>query len=270
VVQIPSQIPYEKQIFMIFKTRPNIKKQFDIIHDFGIKNLIVSGCSFTYNNHNTSAVAWPYYFRDIGGFEQVLDTSMPGAGNQHIANSLQWAIEIDQPDPADSLVIVMWSGNDRDDYICPIENDNNNYPFTFNYSNKVVSGITGGLLGCGNTLKGLVDLGKTKSLESRAIENYLIISSLYNFLQNKGYKFIFLDYLDRSLPSRTKDFEILPLLPSNLAKNLKNMLTPNTNDLYTWSLGRNYLSDDLIHPTPDGHLNWAKKILLPISKSYLK
>ena len=253
---------------MIFKTR-NIKKQFDTIHDFGIKNLIVSGCSYTYNNHETLAVTWPYYLKDLGGFNQVLDCSLPGAGNYHIASSLQWAIEMDQPDPANSLIIVMWSGNDRDDYICPKENSID-YPFTFKYNDNVISGITGGLLGNGNTAKGLVDLSNTKSIQSRVVENYLIISSLYNFLQNKGYKFIFLDYLDRSLPSRTKDFEILPLLPSNLAKNLKNMLTPNTNDLYTWSLGRNYLSDDLIHPTPDGHLNWAKKILLPISKSYLK
>jgi hypothetical protein len=107
---------------MIFKVRPNIKKQFDTVHNFDIKNLIVGGCSFTYNNHETSAVTWPYYLRDLGGFEQVLDCSLPGAGNSHIADSLQWALEVDRPEPADSLVIVMWSGCDRDDYICPEEN----------------------------------------------------------------------------------------------------------------------------------------------------
>ena len=254
---------------MIFKTRLYIKKQFDTVHDFGIKNLIVSVCSFTYNNHETAAVTWPYYLKDIGGFDQVLDCSLPGAGNYHIANSLQWAIEMDKPDPNDSLVIVMWSGNDRDDYICP-KSIINDYPFKFNYSDNVMSGITGGShAGAGgNTAKGLKELAQTKTLESRAIENYLIISSLYNFLQNKGYKFIFLDYLDRSLPSRTSDFNTKKYLPSELNDNLEKIITHIT-DLYTWGLGRNYLLSDLLHPTIDGHLTWSKEILLPTIKSLL-
>ena len=92
---------------MIFKTRPNIKKQFDTIADLGIDNLIVSGCSFTHNNYNSSAVKWPYFLKDLGGFKQVLDCSLPGAGNQHISNSLLWALNIDQPDPKNSLIVVV-------------------------------------------------------------------------------------------------------------------------------------------------------------------
>jgi len=167
----------------------------------------------------------------------------------------------------------MWSGHDRDDYICPISNiKQGSYPFKFQYSDSVETGITGGShpAAAGNTLLGFKEFASTKTPESKAIENYLIINGLYNFLQNKGYTFLFLNYMNRSLVSRTKDFAILPLLPTHLAKNLKNMITHNTNDLYTWSLGRNYLTDDLIHPTPDGHLNWTKKILLPIIKSHLK
>ena len=125
---------------MIFKTRSDIKKQFNTVHDFGIKNLIVSGCSFTYNSLDTTSLTWPYFLRDLGGFDQVLDTSLPGAGNSHISNSLIWALEMDQPDPATSLVIVMWSGHDRDDYIFPKENVNN-YSTPFYYSKKVMSSI---------------------------------------------------------------------------------------------------------------------------------
>jgi hypothetical protein len=252
---------------MIFKTRPDIKKQFDTIHDFGIKNLIVSGCSFTYNNHETSAVTWPYYLQDLGGFKQVFDCSMPGAGNSHIANSLQWAIEVDNPDPNDSLIIVMWSGNDRDDYICPEEN-NRPYPFKFNYNNNVFSGITGGSHGdsSGNTKEGLVALGKTKTVESRAIENYLIISSLYNFLQNKGYKFLFLNYADRSLPARHLDFDIFPYLPNSVHFNFKSMIE-SVVDPYTYTLKNDLLDLDDFHPSPDGHLDWTKQVLIPHLKS---
>ena len=179
---------------MIFKTRPNIKKQFDTIHNFGFTNLIVSGCSYVYNNHESSAVTWPYYLRDMGGFDQVLDTSLPGAGNYHIASSLQWAIEMETPEVDKSLVIVMWSGHDRDDYICPISNISDDYPVKFKYSNTVLTGITGGSSPAvkGNTYNGLKQLALTKTHESRAIENYLCIRGMWSFLTAAGYKFIFL------------------------------------------------------------------------------
>lgn len=193
----------------------------------------------------------------------MLDCSLPGAGNHHIANSLQWAIEVDKPNPADSLVIVMWSGNDRDDYISPIENSRN-YSFIFKYDDNIISGITGGASADsrGNTRKGLLDLANTKTVKSRAIENYLYIVNLWNFLQNKGYKFLFLDYIDRSLPSRTVDFDIKEYLPSDVGVNLTNMIT-NVMTPYNWAIKHNLLTEDDFHPSPDGHLDWTRTVLLP-------
>jgi hypothetical protein len=137
----------------------------------------------------------------------VLDCSLPGAGNSHIADSLQWALEVDRPEPADSLVIVMWSGCDRDDYICPEENIKP-YPFKFNYSRDVASGIGGGLhAGAGgNTNAGLSELAKIKTLESRAIENYLYINGLWHYLKNSGYQFVFLNFLDSNFDGITMFF----------------------------------------------------------------
>ena len=37
----------------------------------------------------------------------------------------------------------------------------------------------------------------------------------------------------------------------------------NIPPLYNWALKNDLLTDDLFHPTPDGHLEWTKKILLP-------
>jgi len=246
---------------MTFKVR-NIKKQFDTVHNFGLKNLIVSGCSFTYNNHETSAVTWPYYLRDIGGFDQVLDCSLPGGGNYHIANSLQWALEVDRPAPEDSLVVVMWSGCDRDDYICPTSNDNNSYPFTFKYSESVISGISGGAMGNGNIKSGLKELGQTKTLESRSIENYLLINGLWHYLTSCGYKFIFLNFLDGNLPSRTYHFDITKYLPTTI-KNQYNLMLTKITDPHTFAVKHDLLCNDDFHPSPNGHLEWTRKILLP-------
>ena len=252
---------------MIFKTRPDIPKQYETVFDFGKKNLIVSGCSYTYNNHESCAVTWPYYLRDFGGFEQVLDCSLPGAGNYHISNALQWALEVERPDPDDSLIVVMWSGHDRDDCIIPKQHVND-YLFQFAYSDDVYTGITGGQHpDCkGNTKKDFKSFAELKNKKTKAIENYLTITGLYSFLRHKQYQFTFLDYLDRSLVSRTCDFDIKDYLPNHLSSEYQKMITPMM-DLYTYSLGRNYLMDDMIHPTPDGHLKWTRQHLLSILES---
>jgi hypothetical protein len=249
---------------MIFKTRPDIKKQFDTIHNFRIKNLIVSGCSFTNNNSETTAVAWPYYLRDLGSFDQVLDCSLPGAGNHHISTSLIWGLENQRPDPKESLVIVMWSGCDRDDYLCPKTNDANNYPFEFCYSANVISGITGGSHkeSGGNTINGLKELALTKTPESRAIENYLYLCNTWHYLSNQQYRFVFLNFLDANLPSRIQHFDINPYLPVKAQENLKSMML-NITDPYSWALKNDLLGSDDYHPSPDGHLTWTRQILLP-------
>jgi hypothetical protein len=248
---------------MIFKVRPGIKKQFNTVYNFGIKNLIVDGCSFTYNNHETSAVTWPYYLKDLGEFEQVLDCSLPGAGNSHISNLLIWALEIDYPDPSNSLIIVMWTGNDRDDYICPSTN-RKSYPFEFKYTDELSSGITGGIsvTAFGNTIRAFKDFSLTKTLESRAVENYLHMVKTAQYLTAHGYKFVFLNFCDPKLPSRTNHFDINPYLPIPAQNTLNSMLTPIM-DPYSYALKNDLLMDDDFHPSPNGHLEWTQTVLLP-------
>jgi hypothetical protein len=250
---------------MIFKTR-GVKKQFNTIHNFGIQNLIVSGCSFTHNNHNTVAVAWPYYLKDLGGFDQVLDCSLPGAGNSHISDSLIWGLEIERPDPANSLVIVMWSGHDRDDYICPKEYINN-YPEQFYYNKNVMSSITGGNApeSAGNNISdGLKKLSMTKTLESRAIENYLCIAKTYQYLKSLNYKFLFLNFINPTLEpvGGSNSFDIKKYLPTPAKQKLNSMITEIV-DPYHFSVRHNFLGGDDFHPIPFGHLRWTKKVLIP-------
>ena len=37
----------------------------------------------------------------------------------------------------------------------------------------------------------------------------------------------------------------------------------NIIDPYTWALKHHFLWTDDFHPSPDGHLNWTKYVLLP-------
>ena len=75
--------------------------------------------------------------------------------------------------------------------------------------------------------------------------------------------------MDRLLVSRTCDFDIKEYLPKHLGADYQNMITPMM-DLYTYSLGRNYLMDDMIHPSPTGHLQWTRQHLLTILESKYK
>jgi len=253
----------------MFCTRPTVENSpriFPIEHNFGYDNLVVSGCSFTHNNSDKDICTWPYYLRELGNFKNVYDCSLPGAGNHHVSQSLQWELVNNQFDPRKTLVVVMWSGNDRDDVICD-ENVLNQYPMKYQYAPGVVTGITGGSHDeAKGNIKAGIDLKKLKSPRSRAIENFLYINGTKIWLEHHDYRSIFLDYINRSLPNRSLDFDIYDYLPLNCQKKLHDIIDHCT-DLYTFCLKNDLLSDDDFHPSPEGHLQWTKKILIPYLKS---
>lgn len=244
----------------------DIQKTFDPISILGFKNLLVGGCSFTYNNSDHHACTWPYYLKDFGNFELVLDCSLPGAGNKHIHDSIIYSIEQYDIDPSDTLVVIMWAGNDRDDFVVD-SSALNSYPFQFNYSDGVSAGLTGGAHknNQGNTNAVLADaIKQVKSKKSRAVENYLCITGLYHYLTNCGFKFVFLEYRDFDLPATDINFDIRKSLPSKLVKKLNQMLTTPSENFYHYCLVNNLLEEDDYHPTPNGHRIWTKNILMPL------
>lgn len=247
-----------------------LSKQFDCIKDLGYKNLVASGCSFTYNNHASASVTWPLYLRDLGGFSQVTDLALPGAGNRHISSSTQWYLENSNLDCNDTLIIVMWSGNDRDDDIISHEHIND-YPMRFYYDSTVVTAMSTGAAkqNVGNVSEEYWRLKQQyKTHQSRAIENYLYISGLYHYLKSNQYKFLFLNYLDREVPSRTVDFDIGKHLPDQLKTRLDCMVNTKVENIYKWCIQRDLLDSDDFHPSPDGHLAWTRQVLLPFLSSY--
>lgn len=224
------------------------------------ENLLVGGCSFT--QKSTWAVVLQRQFNP----KKYYDCALGGAGNYHISQSVQWALENSDFNPEKTLVIVMWSGNDRDDEIIDAKYLNRTYSSKFLFTPDVATAITGGMHenAISNTQKYVKNFYSLKSKKSKAIENYLHISFLYHYLKSNNYKFIFLDYLNRSLPNRTVDFDIINFLPKKLKAKYLNMVPRDIEDIYSYCLKNNMLdtSDDF-HQTAEGQLDWALKILLP-------
>lgn len=244
---------------MTFKTR-NIPKQFDSIVDFGLENLVVSGCSFTYNNSDQYLCTWPYYLRDLGNFKQVYDSSLPGGGNYHISQSLQWCLELEDLDPKNTLIVVMWPGNDRDNFILH-KTALKSYPFSFKYTDDVYTGIRGINVNSGNIFPDLSKLiSVNKNTNSRSVENFLHKMSTWHYLKSKGYRFYFLNYANHN--DIKDDFEINDSVPLHLRKKYNNMFL-NVPTLYNWAVKHDFLTDDMFHPTPDGHLKWTQQVLIP-------
>ena len=226
------------------------------------KNLIVSGCSFTAGRDDSG---WAYYIGKKLGSTNIVNCGLSGAGNYHISQSIKWTIELNEPDPAETFIIVMWSGMDRDDEII-MSSELNFYPSKYNFTNEVATGITGGSHEFNMTnMKNLSlkQLRTSKSLESRSIENYLYISSLYYYLKAKGYQFMFLNFVDPAVPSRTMNFNIKKYLPKNLVKNLDQFIDPTVETIHTWCVKHDLLAGDDFHPSIDGDLSWVDNILFP-------
>lgn len=241
----------------------NIPKQFTAKSVFGFQNLIVAGCSFTYNNHDTAACTWPYYLRDIGGFDQVFDFSMVGGGNTHIKNALIYGLEKINLDPITSLVIVQWAGNDRDDYIVD-PSAINHYPFQYHYEENAMVGITGGQdIANFNDPEPIKKIQILKNRSCRSIENFINIKCLKSYLEFRGYQSVFFEYRDYNLPGRDNNFDPREHLPVEIVKKYNDLIEVMPENFYKFCLYNGLMEDDDFHPSPDGHLKWTRESLMP-------
>lgn len=239
-------------------------RTFNTERTLSYRDLIVSGCSFT-NNFNPEHVhTWPYYLRDLGGFEQVWDGSCAGAGNNHIARSIVSLIELGDFDPSQTLVVVMWSGYDRDDFLVDPQALNSAQPDHYSYANNVALGMTGGLLGDSNLLVNIENIKKIKNPASRALENYIIIQSLAQYLTAGGFRYVFTEF---STPGLMKDtnFDPCPHLPAKLQQTFLRLVRDLAPNLGDWALPElnHDKGGDGYHPDADQHLSWCRQVLLP-------
>ena len=229
-----------------------LKRIFKPLYQTPYKNLLASGCSMTFNNSQEHMCSWPYYLRDLGGFETVYNVAQSGAGTSHIFNSIVNEVENNpQVNPEHTQIIVMWSGLTRTDTITTKDitapwHHMSNYHFNKRFATlSLWNRATGDTLLdelCRN-YKLLVDVDAT------IYESMLKIIALKGYLENKGFNSVFTNIMDpaeelKRINKTINELDDIPYLLEFATE--QKMLEPNDG-----------------HPTPDGYLRWTKEHLIP-------
>lgn len=249
--------------------KPVPPKTFDVEHNLGYENLLVAGCSFTDNRSqspdiaNNHIVTWPYYLRDLCGFKTVIDCSLPGAGNKFIHDAVISELEYNQDISAkNTFVVVMWSGNDRDDFIASNSAVDSSIADHYEFPNGSSAIISRGPQSKSNCVLDLNNIDKIKDTNSKTLENYIHTIGLSAYLENFGYEYIFTQFHQGNLDDDHWDLATT-LDKSQLIERYNTLVNKIQPALGDYALASNQLSNDNYHPDPQSNLEWTKLFLIP-------
>ena len=225
------------------------------------KNLIVSGCSFTHNEHHTH-VTWSNTLAAWADMN-ITNLAVNGAGNQHIANSIILYLEKNKPVASESFILVMWSGLERVDWItdCLTHKDADFKKHTYYYDkfNELSINKRANPSHIVSTFNNFL---KYQSQHSLTLTSWLSMMALTNYLKVNNYKFYYTAYYDIFSPARGNYENILKDLDLTLDKN--HWLNLNTNEyLGNFVLEKNLVAEDGWHPTVTGQETWTEQVLVP-------
>ena len=165
-------------------------------------NLVVSGCSFTTNEHVPDGSNWNWaniLAKDTG--MDIHNLATAGAGNTHIANSIiLYLAQHPELTPENTLVMAMWSGAGRIDLLTSTEFKPLNKVAAACVYNSKVACLPGGNWWNvripsleANTVK---NLARMSSSYSFALASWLEIQKLENFLKCKEFTYRFTSFLN--------------------------------------------------------------------------
>lgn len=229
------------------------------------QTLIVSGCSFTANNHESSC-CWANVLADHTGMN-IINLAVDAAGNRHIANSIILYLTQQQLDPAGVLVLPMWSGISRTDFIIgqhytlhPVPVRKFNYDsFTQLYSIcEATEQIYYGPWAAAYK--------KMQNKHSSSLNSWLEINKLTDYLQKNCYAFKYLTFANILNGCGLSEIDFLACLKDlklTLPAADQWLLTHNTDSLGEFALYHNLLCSDGIHPSLHGHESWLEQKLIP-------
>lgn len=236
------------------------------------KHLVVSGCSFTTNLNSPGPYAWPNMLADWTGME-VHNLAVAGAGNDHISKSIILYLEQKKLEPDDTLVMAMWSGVGRIDWITDknLSNFKDLYPFAYYYdtcNELVLGGNWWNNRNADHLTKTLKEYSKYQSESTFALHSWLAMTSLTNYLITRGYQFYYTSFIDYATEVKgdavSVDF-LTELKKLNLTLNKTHWLHIDSSDHYGNWARKNKLLDviDDFHPSGDAPERWPREVLIP-------
>jgi len=235
------------------------------------KHLVVSGCSFTHNNHETHCI-WSNTLAKWSNMS-VDNLAIPGAGNTHIKNSIVLHLEKNRPDPESTLVLVMWSGPERIDWITDQTSSQfaRLYPFSYNYSKHNELTLGGNWWSSDpkdHLRRTLIEYSKYQSNSSLALNSWIQIQDLENYLIVNGYDYYFMSWFNYGDPvcNQNRWIEFNSELDSmGLKLNTARWLVRDIeSSLGHWTKDRpEYLLEDGLHAGWSGHEAWLQEVLIP-------
>ena len=226
---------------------------------------------FSHNNHPATHCTWGNTLAHWSGMN-IVNLAIPGAGNAHIKNSILLYLETHKMDIESTLIITMWSGPERIDWITDIDNSNfaKQYPFSYQYTDHnelVVGGSYWGTTQTTNISRAIIEYSKYQSDSSLALQSWINMQDLNNYLKIHGYHYYFTSWFGYSSPvdysNRWIEFDT-ELKKLGLKRNPARWIVDHDQCLGNWTSTRpEYLLDDNLHPTWQGHEAWLSEILIP-------
>jgi hypothetical protein len=230
------------------KTR-NIPRSFTPTHQTKFKNLLVSGCSYVFNNSEHDACTWPYYLRDLANFDEVYDCSQSGAGANHVFNSILHEC-LTNPDIniTNTVVVAMWPEPARTDVVASRDlaatwHPMSRHDFDSHLSTLSIFNRTTGRSDMDQLCR---DYKRLVGTDGQVLESGLKITALKLCLERLGFYNIFVPWQqDLGNISAQVKHQFDPVVPLHDYAKLTNQQEPDG------------------HPTPNGHLAWCQQYLVP-------
>jgi hypothetical protein len=229
------------------------------------QNLIVSGCSFTSNNHESSC-SWANLLADWSGMD-IVNLGVDAAGNRHVANSIMLYLERNRPDPKTTLIMPMWTSVTRTDFITDrkshVINPRPVKEFYYDeftqlysiceYKEKHYYGPWAG------------EYKHMQSAKSLCMQSWIEINNLTNYLTHNQYTFKYLEFMDILHGRGILETNFLNELKTlNLTLDLSNwLLISDKEPLGEFALYHDQVCEDGVHPALQAHESWTREKLIP-------
>jgi hypothetical protein len=221
-----------------------------------------------------SAYAWPNMLAKWCGLD-IHNLAVPGAGNDHTARSLILYLEKNNLPPDETLVLPMWSGAGRIDWITDrsLSKFSTQYPFEYKYddSNELtLGGHWWNISHPTHLLRTLQGYSKYQSDASFALTTWLAMENVKNYLLSNRYTFYFTSFFSLDSPilldAHALNF-VDQLKQIQLTLDMKHWLPIANEDHYgNWCNRMGMVDTDGFHPGKNANLEWPQQVLVPCLK----